>query len=1010
VHIIRHILRNSHFVIIVTLLLSIWGIASFFTIPRSEDPQLEFSGAAIFAVLPGAGPQDIEEQVVNPIEEELNKLGDIDELTSSSAENVALINIKFTANTVPADKFQEVVTAVGNIRNRLPAGLSRLDIKKYSASDVAIFQYALMAPHLSYRALNDHAKALKKKLQRISGVERVEILACPEQQVNVEIVPEKLEAAGVSLDGIAKMLAASNIPVPGGAVIADNRRFSVKVNSEFTSLDDIAQTIVGAWGTQSIRLGDIARVTLADADTLYRARYNGERAIFLTVAQKKGTNIFPVARAVEKTVTDYCASNDPGLRIEKAFDQSKSVDRRLNGFFRNLLQGMGLVCLVMLLALGVRAAAIIITVIPLSILTAIGVLDVSGFGLDQISIVALAIALGMLVDNGIVVVELVGRRKREGMNAETAAASSITEIGWAIVNSTLTTVIAFLPLAFLNSYTGEFIKGLPLTVIFALSASLLFALTLTPLMAGAMLPSAGVEKRSFTQRLLYGVADGRYRTFLTFSLKHPKTILLIAVLFFGMSLSLVRYCKVSLFPGAEKPQLFISIETPKGSAISRVDSVAATIEHILARHQEVVSYATNIGKSNPRVYYNMSSLWESPNIGQVMATLSSGREAFIAGMIDTLRRECEAIPAVKIHIQELSQGLPIDAPVAMRLTGDNLDSLRKAAFEVQRMIEQTDGSVNIRNPAADTRTDLRVDVLRDKATLAGITPAAVALELRTAVLGRVATTYRDADGDEYPVVLFRGHAAQQRMETVEQVTVPSLSGENVPVRQVGTFSFEQNPSTIDHYHLEREFTVLADVKYGFNTAQVTSAVRKMMQEHHFPEGVSWRVAGEEESRNESFGGILVALAVALVGIFAVLVLQFRNFRQPFIVFTAIPFAISGSILALVITGYSFSFTAFVGFTSLMGIVVNNSIVLIDCANQLRAGEKSLIDTVIGACTQRFTPILLTTVTTMLGLLPLLLSGSSLWAPLSWVIFGGLAVSTLLTLFIVPVLYIMYSKK
>jgi multidrug efflux pump subunit AcrB len=609
-----------------------------------------------------------------------------------------------------------------------------------------------------------------------------------------------------------------------------------------------------------------------------------------------------------------------------------------------------------------------------------------------------------------VVVELVGRKKSEGKNPDEAAVSTVSEIGGAITSSTLTTVFAFLPMVFLQSYTGSFIRGLPLTVIYTLTASLLFALTITPLLSSKF--SGGMqthEKMSF-RKFLYFVAENHYRRFLERILHRPKTVLLVALLLFAGSLMLLPYVKISLFPSAEKPQIMIAIETPKGSAIARVDTVARAIEKILHQHPSVIHYATNLGKANPRIYYNMFSIWESPNIGQIMVELSTGREAEVGKIVNDLRKSCSKIPAAKIHIQELQQGMPVAAPVAFRVIGENLDSITSFSSKVESIFTKTEGTVNIRNPIKESRTDLRVTVNRDKAALAGVAPARVAVAIRTAILGLQVTTFRDERGEEYPIVIHAGKASAPSMEEVERVSVPSVTGVQVPLRQIAEFSFEQSPSIINHYHLERVTTVLADVKSGYNTAEITKQIRKKLEKVTVPTGITWKVAGEEESREESFGGIVKALIIALIAIFALLVLQFGNFSQPFIIFTAIPFAISGSIVALLVTGYSFSFTAFIGFTSLMGIVVNNSILLVDCANKLRSEGMEMSATAIQASKQRFTPIILTTVTTLLGLFPLILTGSSLWAPLAWVITGGLAVSTVLTLFVVPALYLIYTGK
>ncbi len=1003
------ILNNRHFVIITALFLVLWGASSFFTIPRSEDPQLEFAGSSVFALLPGASPEEVEKLVVDPIEEEINKITDIKNVSSSSSENVALITIEFEADTDPDKKYREVTTAVEKVRSMLPDDIARLEVKKFSSSDVAILQFALVCESGPYETLVENAKSLKKRLQRIKGVEQVEIHAYPQQQVNVEIMPEKLETAGISISQLSDILRAGNSMIPCGSVVADNRRFVIRINGEFRSVDDIGATIIGFYGSQCLRLCDIAKISFADADTLYMARFNGKRAVFVTVSQKKKTNIFRLTKEIKRETGAFALSLPAPMRLETVFDQSKSVDRRLNGFFVNLLQGLVLVSLIMFLTLGFRAAAIVTLVIPMSILTAVGMLDAIGFGLDQITIVALAVSLGMLVDNGIVVVELVSRKKRSGTDGRSAALQTVAETGMAMANSTFTTVIAFLPLAFLRSHVGKFIKGLPVTVIFALSASLLFALTLTPLMAGRLLPSTPKAHSGFPVDFLYGFAENRYRRLLIRVLKRPKTCLTALVVFFLLSIALLPFVKVSLFPTAEKPHVYIMVETPKGSALSFTDTAIRKIEGILASLPEVVSYASNIGKGNPRIYYNLFSLWESPNVGQIMVTLKHGSEEYVGRMLDTLRRRCTVVPAARIHIQELRQGMPVAAPVAFRVFGENLDSIKAFASVVEEIVASTPGTVNIRNPSRETRVDLRIALNRDKASFMGISPLQAAQAIRTAIIGQNITTLRQSDGKDYPVILHVGKAGTPFMEELERVTVTSVTGDKAPLGQIATFSFEQSPSVINHYALERAATILSDVRSGFNIARITGAIEEKLKNQTPPAGVKWKTAGEEESRKESFAGISRALAMALVGIFALLVLQFRNFSQPAIVFTAIPFAVSGSIIALLITGYSFSFTAFIGFTSLMGIVVNNSIILVDCANRLRSEGMSLFDTAVNACTQRFTPVILTTVTTLLGLLPLTVSGSSLWTPFSWVICGGLTMSTVLTLFIVPVLYLMFTK-
>ena len=497
---------------------------------------------------------------------------------------------------------------------------------------------------------------------------------------------------------------------------------------------------------------------------------------------------------------------------------------------------------------------------------------------------------------------------------------------------------------------------------------------------------------------------GPYRRMLDVALKRPALVLTVAVGVFVGSLGLFPLVGVSLFPKAEKPQFLINIDTPEGTSLARTDDVARDVEALLATRPEVRHYAANVGRGNPRIYYNEWPKNESSTHAQLFVETHDRDQKKITALIRDLRAEFARYPGAEITVTEFAQGPPVEAPVAIKVIGDDIDVLRDLAREVEAVIAATPGTINLDNPTARPQTDLHVRINRDKAGLLGIPLVEVDRTVRASMAGLPVASYRDRDGEDHRIVLRLPIEDRPSMDDFDQISVASMTGTRIPLRQVAAIDLQAGPTQIEHFDLERAATVTADVLDTYNVAEVTNAVVEQLDAMTWPQGYRYYVGGEQETRQESFGGIGQALLVALLGIFGVLVLQFRSFRQPLIVFAAIPFAITGAVLALLLTGYTFSFMAFIGLTSLVGIVVNNSIILVDYANQLRQQGKSLVEAVQEAGQTRFTPILLTTLTTIGGLLPLTLQGSTLWSPMGWAIIGGLLVSMVLTLVVVPALY------
>jgi multidrug efflux pump subunit AcrB len=609
-----------------------------------------------------------------------------------------------------------------------------------------------------------------------------------------------------------------------------------------------------------------------------------------------------------------------------------------------------------------------------------------------------------------VVIENISRFMKMGLSNKEAAVKGTSQIAWAVVSSTTTTVLAFIPIMMMQNITGDFIRSMPVTVVYTLSASLLISLILTPYLSTKLLKLSDVQKKRKMRQLLNHEIENRYRKTLNFGLTKPKLIVLIAVIVFMASLSLFPLVGVSFFPKAEKPQFIINVDTPDGSNLERTDQVAQFVDSLLINRTEIKHYAINIGHGNPRIYYNVIPRRNSSNHAQFFITLKERNLESFTLLINDLRKQVKNVPGAKIEVKEFEQGPPVEAPIAIRILGDNLEILKKISLDIENIILSTAGTINIKNPLSTSKTDIHVKINRDKAGFLGIPLVDIDKTVRTAVAGLAISKFRDLEGKEYNMVLRLPFTGKIDYEDLDKIYVSSLSGAQIPLRQVANIQFKGSPMRINHYNLERNVTITSDVEGDLSVDQVTKDIMAQLDEYNWPKGYRYSMGGELESREESFGGMAKAAIVAIIGIFAVLVLQFRSYTQPLIVFSAIPLAIIGSVVALLITGNSFSFTAFIGLTSLVGIVVNNSIILVDYTNQLRQEGKDIVTALKEAGETRFIPIVLTTATTVGGLLPLTLGGGTLWAPMGWTIIGGLLVSTVLTLLVVPVLYKLFSKE
>lgn len=1004
--------RNHQFTLIATLLLCLYGVIALINMPKSEDPQVAKPGASIFVLYPGSTPADMEQLVVEPIEEALNELDNIKRITSQCKDGLAVIGIEFEMGSDPDEKFSDVNEKVNGARELLPPDLLLLDTMKWSVSDTNIMQLALISPNTEYRDLEKQGERLEKILKKVPGVKKVELLAFPKQEIRVALNLERMARLRIPLNRVASIIQSSNLNIPGGSIDVGVKRFSIQTSGSFESLEQIKNTVIHSDGAKVVYLRDIAEIMLTYEDNSYYARFNGQRAIFITVKQKEKTNIFTIVKEIKQHIGDFKEKLPAGIQLASVYDQSQSVEERLGGFASNLWQGMILVGLVIFVAIGFRGSIIVMTAIPVSLLIGVGALFKSGYGLEQMSISGLVITLGMLVDNAIVVVENVSRFIRNGETNMNAAVKGTSQIGWAIVASTVTTILAFIPIATMQDISGEFIRSMPLIVVFTLIASLLTALTLTPWLAGRWLKPGALCASTRFMYFYETFVRNHYRRWLRSALKKPALILTVAVTALLGSLALIPLIGITFFPKAEKPQFFIDVNLPEGAALKETDRAVAFVENQLKQLPEIALHTANIGRSNPRIYYNIIEKQKQSNFGQLLVELKKETSrSDMEKLIQKLRRDLDRYPGARIEIKLLEQGPPVNAPVEIIVKGEKMAVLKKIAADIEQLFRQTPGLINIDNPMSTAKSDIRVAINRDKASMYGIPLAEIDRAVRMSIAGITVSKYRDKDAKSYDLVLRAQNDGEPRLDIFEKICLSTASGALIPLKQVATIELKLSSGKINHYNLNRSVTLTADVLEGYTVSEVTPILMEKLAAYRWPIGYDYFVAGEKQSQEESFGGMGEASLIALIAVFAVLVLQFRSFRQPLIVFSAIPLSAIGAILGLLLSGNYFSFTAFIGLTSLVGIVVNNSIILVDYTNQLMEEGKELSDALVESGSTRLLPILLTTLTTIGGLTPLALSGGTLWAPLGWTIIGGLTTSTMLTLIVVPVLYkTVYSQR
>ena len=1005
----RFFVDRWQFTGVLFLLLIALGIGAILAIPKSEDPITEFPGVSTAVVLPGADAEQMERLVAIPLEDAINSIEDIRDIRSESRAGLAVVVVEFEWGVDPQEKFGEVIREINLVRPTLPEGIVDIRSRRFNPAVTSVVQVALTSPDAPFRQMESYARALRDSIERAPGIQQADVWGAPPAEVRVAADLDRLAAYRLPLTSVADVLQREGVDTPIGAVESDSRRYNLQASGSYNSLDEIRGVPLRADNGSLVTVGDVADVSWANDQRAHITRYNGERAVFVSARARLGESIFPVLNAVEDRIDAFEATLPDNITLHRGFNQSETVAHRLGTLGRDFAIAILLVLLT-LLPLGFRASVVVMVSIPLSLAIGVVVLHAMGYSLNQLSIAGFVLALGLLVDDSIVVTENIARHLREGMQPREAAIAGVQEINIAVIGCTATLLLAFLPIMALPEGAGAFVRSLPLAVVATITASLFVALTIIPFLASRMLPRSAVGHSNPFLDSVMGAIHRIYRPALHVALEHPRVTVAAALMGFFLSLGLVPQLGFSLFPENDSPYFLVDVETPQGASVAETDRAVQFVDRVLSEHPEIEWRFSNAGRGNPQIYYNEIPPEQISNLGQVYARFNEWHRTEGMAKIEEIRAELNQYPGARINLRRFTNGPPIEAPVAVRISGPDLSAIGEIAAEVERILLATPGTRDISNPASERLIDLDLNIDDAEAALRGVPAGAIDQTLRIAVGGLPVAQFRDPAGDAFPVVLRAPREEAFPVSGLSSLFVWTSQGAAMPLAEITNPRLEAGPASISRLQRERTVTLEAYTQPGYLISGVTADVAERLEAVRLPPGYALSFGGEAEAQERSFSGLGPAIMIAMFGIMAVLLLEFRTFAVTGVVAFVIPFGIMGGLIALFIGGESLSFTAIIGFIALIGIEIKNSILLVEFANQLRERGVPLREAIERAGEVRFLPVLLTSATAIGGMIPLLLEDSPLFSPIAMVLIGGLISSTLIARIVTPSMYLLLAPK
>lgn len=1006
-------LKNDKVTIVFSILIFFYGVLSFLDLPRAKDPGFIIRTATVVTHFPGASANRVEQLVTDKLEKKIQEMSEIDFIKSTSKSGVSIIFVNILEehkNMRPI--WDSLRRKVDDGSRELPNGALK-PIVNDEFGDVYGSLISISSDGLSKAELEDIANDTKDVFLRLNDVAKIEIIGIQPQVVYVEFDNSKLAKLNLSASYLKNILESKNIVLSGGNIKIEDSRLSIEPSGNFESLEQISNTIIPLETKEKLYLKDIANIKAdyKNPSSLI-VQKDGKESIILAISMKKDGDIIKLGQEIDSLMKEVQEKLPLGVKLDRLFNEPKIVDNIINNFVNNLLQSMLLVVIVMLFSLGFRTGLIVAFLIPMSILSSFIIMSIFDIWLDQVSLAALIISLGLLVDSAIVMSESIMVLMQKGKNVVEASIQSAKELKIPLLTSSLTTSAAFLPIFLAKSSTGEYTNSIFKVVTITLLSSWVLALTLTPVLSKYFM------KKDIKEIKKSKLVDF-YRTFLNLLLCNKKIISFVVILLFISSLKVLDLVPQKFFPESTESTLSVEINLPTGTAIETTQKNVKQIENYIKEKymsskdgdNEVINFVSFIGESAPRFWLSYEQELASSEYSTILVNTKNWE------VLPKIQNDIESFaksnfPDMQINAKTLGMGPPVKKPIEIRVSGKDINKLFELSSSIKQELSKIEGVKNIADDWGIRNKKLLIKIDENRALKEGISNLDIAVSLQTNLSGFEVSTYRK-DDKLIPIIFRSNEETKDDINRLETINIYSqTSGKNIPLSQVATIETLFEEAKIIRRDRLKTLTIGAEIEEGYNALLVFETIKPWLDDFskNFELGYYYEFGGEYEASGKANDSIVVNLPIAFMSILLLMVAQFNSIKKPLIILTSIPLGIIGVSYGLYFTNSYFGFMTLLGIISLSGIVINNAIVLLERIKieEIENGF-SAYEAIIEASISRLRPIVLTTLTTILGLVPLWYSGGIMWEPMAISIIFGLFVSTILTLIFTPVLYAIFYR-
>jgi len=1059
-------IKNRTSVLVLALIILGIGIYSYMVLPRESDPDITIPFVFVSTDYRGVSATDIETSITIKIEKKLKGLDKVKNISSVSSQGLSQINIEFLPGTDIDEVLTKVKDKVDEAKNDLPSDLENdPSVFEVNISEMPIVVYSL-AGTSGPRVLKEIADDLKDDIEAVPGVLEVDVTGGQEREIRIEVDPDKLAYYRIPITSLQQAVRSENQNTSGGAITLGDGRYQLKVPGEFETPEEILSLVVATHSGNPIYLKDVATVVDGIKEEASRSRLNGVDAVNISVKKRVGENIIFISDKVDLIIAEAEKTFPKNTSITKLMNKSNDIRMMVADLENNIISGLILVVAVLFVALGFRNALLVGAAIPFSMFLSFSILNVMGYTLNMIVLFSLTLALGMLVDNAIVIVENTYRYMQQGIPRVEAAMKATGEVAWPVIGSTLTTIAAFFPMIFWPGIMGEFMKYLPITLIVTLSSSLFVAMIINPALCaffmqvktkinGDTLTAKEIEDQGEKPIEIKGIVLKLYTKLLNSALNHKITvltgsfvvlILLIQIWFLKIGIEK----PLEFFPSIDPISVYVNIDPPEGADLDYIDRIVKKVEIAITGNQTqdykkalnfqehensdgtkfmAPSNINNIEHIYTRVVQNAGgSVFDSnlPNHIGIQFIAFENRKSPTKDDLEELRTRVKNIAGVKITVDQQQEGPPTGPPINIEISGNNFEVLGKIAEKLGKIVENIPHVKDVRNDYQGGLPSVQVKIDRQKTALFGLTTSAIGNALKTAYNGLDVSTYYEGD-DDYDIVVKLAESDRQVADVLHKLLIPTPTGEIVPLTTLASIEYAGTIGNIVRKNHERVVTVKANLDESKTTGPIARMqAQELLKEMKLPVGYKYKFTGEDETQKESEEFLSRAFLIAVFLIFFILVTLFNSIVQPVIILTSVVLSLGGAFLGLAVINSPFGvIMTGVGIISLAGVVVNNAIVLIDYTNKLRDKGMSIHEAVVSAGATRLRPVILTAVTTILGLLPMVTGisydfhvmalslsseSSQYWRTMAIVVIFGLMIATILTLVVVPTLYALIENS